>query len=117
MVERGEGKRPLVATWGGISLQHRKRARLNDHPPEVKGNRSELLTRLLAETCELCGSQEQIEVHHIRHLRDLHRPGRSAKPRWVQVMAARRRKTLVLCRTCHLNVHAGRPSNTNRRNE
>ena len=117
VVERTEGKRPLVATWGGISLQHRKRAILNDQPPEVKGNRSELLTRLLAERCELCGSQEQIEVHHIRHLRDLGRHGRGPKPRWVQVMAARRRKTLVLCRPCHRSVHAGRPGTANVRNE
>ena len=117
VVERTEGKRPLVATWGGISLQHRKRAILNDQPPEVKGNRSELLTRLLAERCELCGSQEQIEVHHIRHLRDLGRHGRGPKPRWVQVMAARRRKTLVLCRPCHRRVHAGRPGTANVRNE
>jgi hypothetical protein len=25
------------------------------------------------------------------------------------VMAARRRKTLVLCHTCHTDLHAGRP--------
>ena len=110
VVERAGGKRPLVATWGGISLQHRQRATLNDQPPEVKHNRSELLQRLQADTCELCGAQEQIEVHHIRHLRDLHRPGRGPKPPWVHVMAARRRKTLVLCRRCHVNVHAGRPT-------
>ena len=116
VVERKEGKQPLVATWGGISLRHRKRATLNDQPAEVKGNRSELLQRLQAERCELCGSQEQIEVHHIRHLRDLNRPGRGPKPRWVQVMAARRRKTLVLCRRCHVDIHAGRPR-TSVRNE
>ena len=27
------------------------------------------------------------------------------KPKWVLVMAARRRKTLVVCRPCHLNAH------------
>jgi hypothetical protein len=109
VVERGEGKKPLVATWGGISLQRRKRAIVSDHPTEVKGNRSELLQRLLAETCELCGSQDRVEVHHVRHLRDLRRHGQRPKPRWVQVMAARRRKTLVVCRACHEDIHAGRP--------
>ena len=109
VVERGADKKPLVATWGGISLQRRKRAILTDQPPEVKGNRSELLQRLLADACELCGSPDRIEVHHIRHLRDLQQRGRGPKPRWVQVMAARRRKTLVLCRACHDDVHAGRP--------
>lgn len=109
VVERGAGKKPLVATWGGISLQRRKRAILLDHPTAVKSNRSELLQRLLAETCELCGLHDRIEVHHIRHLRDLRRHGRRPPPRWVQVMAARRRKTLVVCRPCHGDIHAGRP--------
>jgi hypothetical protein len=109
VVERGEGKKPLVAIWGGIALQRRKRAILSDRPTEVWSNRSELLQRLLAETCELCGSHDRIEVHHIRHLRDLRRHGRRPPPRWVQVMAARRRKTLVVCRPCHDDIHAGRP--------
>jgi group II intron reverse transcriptase/maturase len=109
VVERAEGKKPLVATWGGIALQRRKRAILLDHPTEVRNNRSELLQRLLAETCELCGSHDRIEVHHLRHLRDLRRPGRRPPPQWVQVMAARRRKTLVVCRPCHDDIHAGRP--------
>jgi hypothetical protein len=27
----------------------------------------------------------------------------------MRLMAARRRKTLVLCRSCHEAIHAGRP--------
>jgi hypothetical protein len=108
VVERAD-RPPLVATWGGISLHRRKHALLDDQPAQVWGHRSELLQRLLARACELCGSRDRIEVHHIRHLRDLAHDGRAPKPRWVQVMAARRRKTLVLCRPCHQDVHAGRP--------
>jgi group II intron reverse transcriptase/maturase len=108
VVERAD-RPPLVATWGGISLQRRTHAILDDQPAQVWGQRSELLQRLLAQTCELCNSQDRPEVHHIRHLRDLAHDGRAPKPRWVQVMAARRRKTLVLCRTCHQEIHAGRP--------
>ena len=108
VVERAD-RPPLVATWGGISLHRRKYATLDDQPAQVWGHRSELLQRFLAQACELCGSQARIEVHHIRHLRDLAHDGRAPKPRWVQVMAARRRKTLVLCRLCHQDVHAGRP--------
>ncbi|MGH2749414.1 MAG: maturase, partial [Actinomycetota bacterium] len=66
--------------------------------------------RLLANTCELCGSQENVQVHHVRGLKDLHRKGRGEKPRWVKVMAARRRKTLVVCESCHDDIHAGRRS-------
>src|SRR4051812_23387565 len=65
------------------------------------------LQRLLADACELCGSKESIEVHHVRALKDLMRKGRSERPLWARLMAARRRKTLVLCRPCHVKIHAG----------
>jgi len=38
---------------------------------------SEVVQRLLADTCELCGSHDSVEVHHVRHLRDLHTKGRA----------------------------------------
>ena len=62
----------------------------------------------LASACELCGSQENIEVHHVRALKDLRRKGRVARPYWVGIMAARQRKMLVTCRSCHADIHAGR---------
>src|SRR5438034_6060040 len=99
--ERGEGKKPLVAHWGGISLQRQKEAILNDHPPQPKNYGTELLERLLAQECELCQSEEEVEVHHIRALKDLHKPGRKEKPEWMKRMAARCRKTLVVCRRSH----------------
>jgi hypothetical protein len=107
-VERG-GKRPLVARWGGIALVRQKEAVLTDQPQRVWNTRTELLERLLADTCELCGSQEEVEVHHVRHLKDLPRKGRGEVPERVKVMAARQRKTLVACRRCHKDIHAGRP--------
>jgi hypothetical protein len=39
----------------------------------------------------------KIDVHHIRPLKDLEQYDGREKPQWVQIMAARRRKTLVLC--------------------
>ncbi|MFJ2112133.1 MULTISPECIES: hypothetical protein [unclassified Streptomyces] len=32
------------------------------------------------------------------------------EPAWVHLMAMRRRKTLVICRRCHEDIHAGRPT-------
>jgi hypothetical protein len=52
---------------------------------------------------------DKIEVHHIRALKDLTTYDGREKPRWVKIMAARRRKTLILCQTCHRDLHAGRP--------
>ena len=47
-------------------------------------------------------------MHHVRALRDLSVKGQRAKSKWIQVMATRRRKTLVVCRRCHNDIHAGR---------
>jgi group II intron reverse transcriptase/maturase len=106
-VDRGGGKKPLVAQWGGISLARDLTPTvLNDDPPKIwSGRRSELVQRLLADTCELCGSQHQVEVHHIRALKDLNPKGRTQLPEWALRMAARRRKTLVVCRACHEGIH------------
>ena len=102
-------KEPLVATWGGIPLKWDREADLEEHPPLVWVGRSELEKRLLAGYCELCGATENIQVHHIRAMKNLHQyPGRE-KPEWVKRMIALRRKTMPLCRTCHEDIHAGRP--------
>ena len=107
-VQRGNGKRPLVAQFGGIPLKRNRQAVLADQKPQrYRVERNELIKRLLADECELCGSTVNVEVHHIRALRDLNVKGQRGKPKWVQVMAARKRKTLVVCRTCHLNAHDG----------
>ena len=107
--ERGEGKRPLVAQFGGIPLKRNRQAVLTDRKPQrYRAERNELIKRLLADKCEMCGSTVGIEVHHVRALRDLNVKGQRRKPKWVQIMAARKRKTLVVCRTCHMNIHHGK---------
>ena len=107
--KRGEGQTPLIARFGGIALRWHRQGLLNDQPKEVYGRRSEVVQRLLAQTCERCGAQEHCEVHHIRRLADLHKPGRQEKPLWVQRRVAYRRKTLGTCRACHEALHRERP--------
>jgi len=107
---RGQGKKPLVARFGGIEVRWQKQALLNDQSKEVFGTRSEVVQRLLAQVCELCGAMAKREGHHIRKLADLSRPGQREKPPWVRRMAARRRKTLVVCQPCHEDMHHERPS-------
>jgi hypothetical protein len=77
--------------------------------PVYRNRRTELLTRLLANRCELCGAEEDIQVHHIRKLRDLTDKGGRERPPWVKRMAALQRKTLVVCHGCHRAIHTGRP--------
>jgi group II intron reverse transcriptase/maturase len=104
------GKSPLVAQWGGVSLRWRIDAILDDRPPHAWNARTEVLERLLADTCELCGSHDHVQVHHVRHLKDLQKHRGKPVPAWVQKMAARHRKTLVACHNCHVAIHAGRPA-------
>src|SRR5262249_45593532 len=103
-----KGSTPLVAIFGGLSLRRRIRAVLQDQRLRYAPVRSEVVTRLLAQQCEVCGATEKLEVHHIRKLADLTVKGRREKPVWAKRMAARRRKTLVLCQRCHIELHAGR---------
>ena len=46
-----------------------------------------------------------MEVHQVRKLADLTRPGRP-QPAWAQLMAKMRRKTLIVCTPCHQAIHA-----------
>ena len=104
-----QDKKPLVATWGGVSLSRNIKATLEEQPPRVYGMHTELVQRLLADFCEICGNSDDVEVHHIQAMRKLHEyPGRP-KPEWVKRMIALKRKTMLLCQTCHDDVEYGRP--------
>lgn len=77
-------------------------------------SRHQVMTRLAADTCELCGktwdSATTLEVHHVRKLKDIKqkyaRRGQQI-PQWVLRMSSMRRKTLVVCTKCHDEIHAG----------
>jgi group II intron reverse transcriptase/maturase len=115
-VQRDQGRKPLVARFGGIPLQRQRTAVIADIKPTmatVWGN--ELIHRLLAGRCEVCESQAGLQVHHIRKLADLNKPGRSEPSVWVRLMAQRHRKTLVVCAACHRSIHAGRATATTRK--
>jgi len=108
VVER-EGKQPLVTEFGGIPLKTKERiSNITDNVATIGFNRTELVTRLLANECEMCGSKTDIQVHHVRKLANLRQKGRKEKPLWIQRMAAIRRKTLIVCKECHVAIHAGK---------
>jgi hypothetical protein len=112
-VDRGEGRKPLVARFGGISLKRQRTATLTDRqPPPATAGRKELIDRLLASRCEVCGHTSGIQIHHVRKLTDLVKTGRPQPPAWAKLMAKRRRKTLVVCQACHADVHARQPTTT-----
>jgi group II intron reverse transcriptase/maturase len=103
--------------WGGIPLRTVKACtgELDDNRYVSYEYRSDLIQRLKANECELCGSTKDCEVHHIKKLKDLKRrwAGRKTKPQWVTRMIAMNRKTLVVCHDCHRKIHTGQPIPTN----
>jgi group II intron reverse transcriptase/maturase len=74
---------------------------------------TELGQRLRANQCEWCGTRAgQMEVHHVRKLKNL-----AGKQEWERQMIRRKRKTMVLCKPCHVALHAGRLTEANRLRE
>ena len=68
-VERDE-KLPLVTYFGGVSLQWNKWVTIDDNQANhIWNGRSEVVQRLLAQQCEICGATDNIEVHHIHKKR------------------------------------------------
>lgn len=65
------------------------------------GNTS-LVDRLKARECELCGDSNDLEMHHVKRVKDL-----KGKKKWEILMIARRRKTLAVCHRCHRKIHNG----------
>ena len=113
-VERGKDRKPLVATFGGIPLRRQQNAVLRDREPVLAtSRRKELVHRLLAGRCELCGQANKVRVHQIRQLADLDKPGQSEPTEWAQIMTKRRRKTLVVCEPCYASIHPGRRTASN----
>jgi group II intron reverse transcriptase/maturase len=111
-VRRDKGKRPLVVRWGGISLARRTtKVVLKDELPAIWSKRpAELIGRLMSGRCELCQEHTGVEAHHVRRLKDLHSGRRVEQPEWAKKMASRRRKTLIVCRNCHDDIHNGFPT-------
>jgi hypothetical protein len=71
----------------------------------------ELTVRLRQGRCELCQEPGKVQVHQIRKLTQLE-PAGADQPAWANVMARKRRKTLVVCHPCHDTIHNRQPTAT-----
>jgi len=97
----------LVTYFEGFKLGFKKDAVIEDAllTGKIYNTKSQLIDRLLKDTCELCESSGNIEMHHVKKLRDLENNGRKEKPEWMKRMIAIRRKTLAVCYECHTKIH------------
>ena len=101
-----EGKKDLVARFGGIILRQDRRAVIRDPAPApAPYPRKELVRRLRKQECELCETGTTVAVHQVTGLRELGKPG-PGQPAWAALMAKIRRKTLIVCAPCHDWIHA-----------
>jgi group II intron reverse transcriptase/maturase len=74
-----------------------------DQTPEyAKLNRpGELFFRYKTGKCDLCGAvSKDVTVHQVRTLKEL-----SGQTQWERTMLEKRRKTLIVCEECHVNIH------------
>lgn len=84
-------------------IRKSRKAKLDnvDVVPKSVSKQNEIKNRLDAGICELCGcDSEPVVVHHVQSLKAL--KGKSA---WEQKMRSIRRKTLIVCETCHNKIH------------
>ncbi len=101
-----EGKKDLVARFGGIILRQDRRAVIRDPAPAPAAYpRKELAKRLRIRECELCETGTSVTVHQVTGLKTLGKPG-PGQPAWAALMAKMRRKTLIVCAPCHDWIHA-----------
>jgi len=103
---KGEGRKtPLkVFRLQDMGTTTASGGKVDTHPnTRFMQGRTEITKRIQAQKCEYCGTEGgYFEVHHVRKLKDL-----QGEEHWKQVMAAMRRKTLVLCVRCHQLLHKG----------
>jgi group II intron reverse transcriptase/maturase len=60
---------------------------------------------ILDSTCTACGTAENIEMHHVRKLRD---SSRAIKMDYMTRMMSRmNRKQIPICKSCHIKYHRG----------
>jgi group II intron reverse transcriptase/maturase len=104
--QQRQGKRDLVARFGGIPLKQDRRAVIRDPAPApAPYPRKELIRRLRRRECELCETGTTVAVHQVTSLKALGKPG-PGQPAWAALMARMRRKTLTVCAACHALIHA-----------
>lgn len=107
-----EDKPPLVATFGEELLKPNPNAYIRDDKSiryRVKPDR-QLVQRLLADKCELCGKQGSTEAHHVRKVSNVKKKyrGRKDPPNWAVWMMRKNRKTIFVCRSCHNDITHGK---------
>jgi group II intron reverse transcriptase/maturase len=104
--ERSDGKTVVVEFQENTDWRVDKDA-FTTHPPDLDllGWQTSLRTRSkLGYPCLICGESEDVEMHHVRHIRKMG----ARKPKgFLRVLRALNRKQIPVCKACHLKIHKG----------
>ena len=86
--------------------EHRRKAfRTDDTRADLVRMAIRMRTRSkLGQPCCICGSNEQVEMHHVRHIRKM---GQRKASGFKATMQALNRKQLPVCKSCHQKIHRG----------
>jgi hypothetical protein len=102
VINRDNGKKPLISYYGAIPLKRNPYpTKINDNIEKNYGRKYEIIDRLNADKCEMCGMEGPVEMHHRNPMRNVHKKGKKSLPAWEARMIAMRRKTLAVCWPCH----------------
>ncbi len=108
VVTERDGKKPLIAYYGGIPLKRNPTpTKINDNIWQIYGRRYEVIDRLNADCCEMCGVEGPVEMHHKNPMRNVHKRGKNSLPAWEVRRIAMRRITLAVCWPCHKAIENG----------
>ena len=83
-------------------LKTRARSSSKDPMERLAWRLSKGVSALYA-ACVLCGSDQNVEMHHVRALKDLKQKKSALEAHMISIA----RKQLPLCRRCHLRAHKG----------
>ena len=96
------GKKPLIAYYGAVPTKRiGSPAQITDNLWQRYGRRYEIIDRLNADKCEMCGTEGPVEMHHREPMKNVNKKGKNSLPAWEVRLIAMRRKTLAVCWTCH----------------
>lgn len=105
-IMNNEGK--VLATMPNPSLSNKLTFNVNTSNPFVRleklGRASFRSRDVLNSPCTICGTFDDVEMHHVRGIKDL---SKNPKDYMKAIMSRMNRKQIPVCRPCHVRIHQG----------
>ena len=89
--------------FGGIPLKKCNYSTISDYIINIFDTRGSFIDRLSNRVCSLCGSTENVQMHHINSLKNINKN----YPIWLKMKMSMTRKTIPVCKKCHDRIHSG----------